>query len=275
MAQDTIIVLCKTLNEAMIASSQIERKHDLNRLFIFLGKRPGRNELSWMAPTDSSFCLERALEWGSEPELLGIRAGLMFASGWDLLFCWASNCPSPQDIEWIRKELKTEGVAKLSNVWGITRDHYILKGLGESTPTISSEQVKKVDSISDGLLLAEALAGNPVELKVALAALKEVVPVTSMAVHNSAIKSDCKPVVDAIANLASFIDEDSPVCILAGEINEDELNVLRTKLPNNGAVIQITKTITLKPYRTISTKDGVKIGLYGKPVTQVQQNPQE
>jgi hypothetical protein len=228
-----------------------------------------------MTQTDSSFCLERALEWGIEPELLGIRAGLMFASGWDLLFCWAGNCPSPQDIDWVRKELKTEGTARLSNVWGLTRDHYILKGLGESVPIMSSEQSKKVDSIHDGLLLAEALAGNPVELKIAIAALKEVVPITTMAIHNSATKSDCKQVMDAVVNLASYIDEETPMCVLTGDINEDELDILRTKLPNNGAVIQISKTIRLKPYRTISTKDGVKIALYGKPVTQVQPLPQE
>ena len=74
MAQDTLVLLCKNLNDAIISASKLERRYDLNRLYIFLGKKPTSKELSWMSNSDSSFCLERVIEWGENAELIGVRA---------------------------------------------------------------------------------------------------------------------------------------------------------------------------------------------------------
>ncbi len=266
MAQDTLIILCKNLNHAIMAASNIERQHDLNRLFIFLGKKPTDKELSWMTGADSSFCLERVIEWGDSPELIGIRAGLMFATGWDLLFCWADNCPSSKDVDWVRKKLNTEGKAKLSNIWGLSRDHYILHGLGEDAQQFSTAEPKQ-NQITTGLNIADALDGKPVDLPTVILTLQEIVALSPLAVHASAIKSG-NDVIESIINAADYIDDVAPLSIIIGEnCDENIVLALRQKIANHGVLIQVSKSLpeyTFKPYRTILAEDGTKIALYGK-----------
>lgn len=266
MAQDTLIILCKTLNDAISASSQIERRHDLNRLFIFLGKKPLEKDLRWMASTDSSLVLERAVEWSDNPELVGIRAGLMFANGWDLIFCWADNCPTNKDIDWVKGQLKSNGLSKMSNIWGITRDHYILQGLGEDNQQFSNTSFQKTDDITNGVLIANALSGKAVDVPSAVAALKEIVILSPLSVHQSAVKAN-DTLTDLIINSVEFLDENAPVSMLVGnECTEDMLTTLKSKIANHGAIIRIAQNIleNPKPYRTINVNDGTKIALYGK-----------
>jgi len=270
MAQDTLIVLCKTLNDAIMASSQVERRHDLNRLFIFLGKKPLEKDLKWMGHTDSSFALERVIEWGDNPELIGVRAGLMFANGWDLLFCWADDCPSSTDVDWVRAHLKIDGNAKLANIWGITRDHYILHGLGENIQQFSSVKLQKNDIITTGLQIANALDGRKVSVQTAISALREIVPISPLAIHESARSNDGvrHAVIEAIVNAADYLDEVAPISVLIGEkCTEENLAILRKTIASHGAIIQVTVTVpqyTIKPYRTIILEEDVKIALYGK-----------
>lgn len=267
MAQDTLILLCKNLNDAIMASSVIERRHDLNRLFVFLGKKPTEKELAWMNGTDSSFCLERVIEWGENPELIGIRAGLMFASGWDLLFCWANNCPANKDIDWVRNKLNTDGVAKLSNIWGLSRDHYILHGLGEDIQQFSQTTNVKQNQILIGLNIADALIGKPVDVTSAIQALQEIVAISPLAIHESAVKSE-NFVIEEIIKVVEYLDDIAPLSIIIGEdCDENTINALKQKIANHGVIIQVSQDIpqyTFKPYRTISINDGTKIALYGK-----------
>jgi hypothetical protein len=267
MAQDTLIVLCKTLNDAMMASSQLERKHDLNRLFIFLGRKPQEKDLKWMGNTDSSFSLERTLEWSLNPEIIGIRAGLTFANGWDLIFCWADNCPTTIDVDWVRGKLKTDGVARLANVWGLTRDHYILHGLGEDIQLLADSTSHESSAIVNGLNIADALDGKPVGIEIAMKVLQEVIAISPLAVHESALRG-LKSLVEAITNTATYIDDVAPVSALIGEdCDEATLVSLKQKIANHGTLIQVATILpayTFKPYRTILITDGSKIALYGK-----------
>jgi len=264
MAQDTLVLLCKNLNDAITSTSKLERRYDLNRLYIFLGKKPSGKELSWMSNTDNSFCLERVIEWGENAELIGIRAGLMFATGWDLLFCWADNCPSNNDIDWVRSKLKTDGVAKLSNVWGLSRDHYILHGMGEDAQQFFIEP--KQNQILTGLSIADALDGKPVDFKIAVQALQEIVAMSPLAVHESAMKSGDE-LTSAIIDSADYIDDVAPVSIIAGYCDENTMSALRQKIAKHGVLIQVSQSLpeyTFKPYRAILTTNGAKIALYGK-----------
>jgi len=263
MAQDTLVLLCKNLNDAIISASKLERRYDLNRLYIFLGKKPTSKELSWMSNSDSSFCLERVIEWGENAELIGVRAGLMFATGWDLLFCWADNCPDNKDIDWLRSKLKTDGLAKLSNLWGLSRDHYILHGLGEDAQQFFVEP--KQNNIITGLNIADAIDGKPVDLTTAVQALQEIIALSPLAVHLSSTQSN--KLTEAIIDSADYIDDIAPMSALVGDCDESTVLELKKKIANHGVVIQISKTppeYTFKPYRTILVNDGTKIVLYGK-----------
>jgi hypothetical protein len=264
MAQDTLILLCKNLNDAIMSTSKLERRYDLNRLYIFLGKKPANNELSWMSNTDNCFCLERAIEWSDSAELIGVRAGLMFATGWDLLFCWADNCPDTKDIDWVINNLKTDGTAKLSNVWGISRDHYILHGLGESTQQFFAEP--KQNNILNGLSIADALEGKSVNSVTAVQALHEIVAISPLAVHESIVGTKDK-LTQAIIDSADYIDDIAPVSIIVGDCAEDVAVALRQKIAKHGVLIQVSQSLPeydFKPYRTIFTTDGINIALYGK-----------
>ena len=273
MAQDTLILLCKTLNDAIMASNQIERRHDLNRLFIFLGKKPQDKDLKWMSNSDASFCLERTLEWSNNPELIGVRAGLMFATGWDLIFCWADNCPSDEDIHWIRNDMKSAGLSKLSNVWGITRDHYILHGLGEESVFQTTFQTAKeieTNNIDLGLNIANALAGLKVNSETAIAALKEIAHLSPLYVHESISQLDEQggKIASLIINSAEYLENDVPVSVLISEsCSESAVIDLRDMIANHGTVISLSKQppeYTFKPYRTILIDNDYKINLYGK-----------
>lgn len=263
MAQDTLVLLCKNLNDAIMSVAKIERRYDLNRLYVFMGKRPAEKDLLWMSSADSSFCLERVMEWGENVELIGVRAGLMFATGWDLLFCWADNCPENKDIDWVRKQIKTDGIVKLSNVWGLSRDHYILHGLGEDVQQFSV--VPKENNIITGLNIADALDGKPVDLNSALQALQEIISISPLAIHDSAVKDET---TNAIINIADHIDNYAPVSMIIGEkCDENTILELKHKIANHGVLIQVCKllpTYTFKPYRIIEINDGTKIALYGK-----------
>jgi hypothetical protein len=263
MAQDTLILFCKNVNDAIISSKKIERKHDLNRLYVFLGKKPEAKEMSWIAPSDSMFVLERAINWSKNPESLGVRAGLMLASGWDLMFCWADNCPDERDVGWIREQIKSGGIARLPNIWGVSRDHYILYGLGEEIQMFDSQTQNSIES---GLNIADALDGKPVDLNVAIQTLQEIVHLSAIAVHNSAANEGF--VVDEIKKITEYIDNEAPVSAIVGEsCTEDEMLILKNKIANHGALIQISKkdsNYAFKPYRVILIKDGTKISLYGK-----------
>lgn len=267
MAQDTLIILCKTLNDAIIASSQLERRHDLNRLFIFLGRKPQEKDLKWMGNTDSSFSLERTMEWSPNPELIGIRAGLTFANGWDMIFCWADNCPTTTDVDWVRGKLKTDGVVRLANVWGLTRDNYILHGLGEDIQLLTSSATPESNTIVSGLNIADALDGKPVSVKIAMQVLQEIVALSPLAIHESAL-TGVKSLTEAITNTADYIDDTAPVSVLIGEdCDEVTLISLKQTIANHGTLIQVANnlpTYTFKPYRTIYITDGTKIVLYGK-----------
>lgn len=273
MAQDTLILLCKTLNDAIMASNQIERRHDLNRLFIFLGKKPQDKDLKWMSNTDASFCLERTLEWSANPELIGVRAGLMFANGWDLIFCWADNCPSDEDIHWIRNDMKSAGLSKLSNVWGITRDYYILHGLGEESAfqtTFQTTQEIETNNLDLGLNIANALAGLKVNTETAIAALKEIVHLSSLYAHESISHLDeqGEKIASLIVNSADYLENDVPVSVLIGDNCPESVVVgLKDMIANHGTVISLSKQpleYTFKPYRVILIDNDYKISLYGK-----------
>ena len=265
MAHDTLVVLCKNINDAIIASSRIHRRYDSKRLFIFLGKKPTTKELSWLTHTDDAFTLEKALDWAVNPEILGVRAGLMFATGWDLIFMWAHDCPSNEDIDWIKSKLKTDGMAKLSNVWGMTRDHYILHGLGEEQ--VSFTESAPLSEAQLGLKIADALDGKPCTPEIAFIALEQTSAISPVYIHPSA-DADKHKLISNMFRLKSIVDNDACVSAVVGEdCTLDELQQCQQKIANHGVVYQLltdTGVATSKPYKTIKLESKDKIVLYGK-----------
>jgi hypothetical protein len=265
MAHDTLVILCKNLNDAIIASNRVQIKHDSRRLFIFLGKKPTNKDLTWMSNTDSAFTLEKAIEWSSNPEMLGIRAGLMFATGWDLIFMWAHDCPTAENIEWIKSQLKIDGQAKLANVWGMTRDYYILYGLGEKESLFIREEPMSEAQL--GLEIANALDGKACKPEIAFVALEKTVAVSPVFIHSSALQEKHQNILGVFKHKVEVDNEACISAIIGEDGTSEDLDTCRSKIANYGVVMQFLTQDAQpcgKPYKTINLVNGDKIVVYGK-----------
>jgi len=267
MAHDTVVILCKTLEDARLADKTIPASVSFNRFFVFLGRRPKDVDLSWITSPDSHICIERALDWSREAEAIGVRAGLMYTTGWDLYFCWADKLPRYSEILLCRGYLQSESIVHGESVWGMRREHFVMHGLDKypSNNTHSSDIVRPMDAETEEIYLGKALRGLPVPPNIAVKAVRELAAVSRM----KGIWHPNDPHLNLIKQIVALgaTDYSTPLSIVvASDTDDKEIEKLRRQIAPNGAVIKVSShpASTMKPYKVVKVENGPEIQLYAK-----------
>lgn len=268
MAQNTLIIICKNNEDAEIASRLIDRRRDTDRFFILLDQKPSTN---FFTPQDITLCLDRILEFSSNAEEVCIRAGLMYAPGWNLLFCLGDNLPSEKEItDMIDYLKKDEQYLRTEKIWGVTREYIVLYGL----PDLYSESQipdNKEDGVSDPIMVSKILIGAEKEANEAtiLQALKEVVPLSK--VSDEAIRKSSSLESKFLLKLSNFAlkkDEQFPDSILIdGKASPEDLTRCLKNVQSTGVVVVATTepknyTSLFTPFRHFRTTSGIDILLF-------------
>ena len=216
MLENTIVILCRNINEAKSSILKIPRIPNMQRFFIFLDESPNKIDLEkTIDKHDLSISLDRMLDWSDSPEKVGIRTGLFYSQGWNILFTLGEDCASIDDIQHIIEKLNAEdgpGYIKEKKIWGITREHAALFGVDELNS--SSSIVNKIEPEEiDPFIVAKLLTTkeNTASAINIAAALNEVIPNNNISIKH--VKRT-NPIYEILLQNINSYDEDFPNLIM-------------------------------------------------------------
>jgi hypothetical protein len=140
----------------------------------------------------------------------------------------------------------------------------------QSQQVIHSKETIEESSIQSDLDMSVALRGFPASWKSIVAAINEVAPMTSVAIHDSAlVNSDYDYFLTNVAALGKNSNSTKPSTVLmSGDVPVDLLDKVRGGLPKRGVVIVATTETQAEelekslPYRSFIHKEGFKVLLF-------------
>lgn len=263
---DTLVIFCKTAQDAIKAAASMPRANDLNRFFVLFCEKPNPQEMSWIKPGDDYLALDRTQEWKKDTDI-GIRAGILYTVGWwNLFFCVADKIPSNEDLSTVRTAMQSNGFSKGENIWGISREHILLYGLDGVLG--KEEEIFVPDTTALDLEMAAGMRGEAVSAEAINIVFREVAPIQSVQIQGDLTTwdIDCKDIANrAIKGIKQGVA--TPSLILAyNDVSDDGLTHLFPRLAPSGVVAIVGKgstKITHKPYKVLRCNNGVTIWLYG------------
>lgn len=267
MPADSLILFCRSAHEALIAAARVPRQSDLHRVFLFVGERPETADLAWIAQPDSMLVLDGLLDAHETPLEVGVRAGLMYAGGWDLLFCYAEQPPSDEDLAAARAALKEGGAVRMATVWGVTRDHVVLNGLDSAYRQAASATV----GVAAELDIDDALRGVAKPWPIILAALREIAPLKSVGPFHGIRFADTahQDKLGELVGLGQRLDLENLDTALLGLNSALQVRQAQASVVPGGVVIVLSPPGTetawaSKPYRTLNVDDGSIVSVFGQ-----------
>ena len=269
---DTLVIICRDIGEAQQAANRLLPSPRLERFFVFLGEKPGDDSLGFLTERDSHITLEGASSWSPNPLHAGIRAALLYATGWNLIFCTGTKPATDGQLSEVLAGIESKGNINLSECWGASREHLALNGFECIFPTaksltISKPEQARLDTSVDAMTLIRAMAGQAVAAHGVLAALGETVPLRAAILDKSVYEPD-EPYMEFLSALAELSQEKNsrfPSVVILGTLSMPFYLTEQVKsMPGTGAVVLLVNEHSSEaeylarhtPYRRFRCSDG-------------------
>ena len=274
MASNLIIIFCRTHEEASYAGAKLGHIENTDRFFIFLGHTPSASEISWMTEADRTMNLERVIEHPLCEEL-AVKTGVIYSNftHWNLLFCWAHECPSKDNILDCLKQISSSSAYYENEfVWGNIRENMIIDGFEAvyRKKQILENQNNQSDSEFDFIM---AMNGIEASTNSVIKSIAETASMTSVGLHPLS-KSNTKFIneIQMISLIAgNFVQENPSTYIICHSGNVSATaETIATLPPQKTAIVfteisdeaSIIASSEIKPYRVLKSKDGFSVLLF-------------
>ena len=255
-------------------------------MFLFLGKAPAFDSLSWLHEDDVYLNLTDSIGLGGACEQLAVRTALMFSEpeAWNIMFCWGWRLPPDSQIDTAAISLNTsQGSYESELLWGVTREKVAVSGFEvayRGVKAASSGSMAKApsgsavgiepDQISQEIELGLALSGHAVSDNGMALAIKEVIGVGAMSLRSRVEGSDQRIALAQIVSQSYELNELTPSTIIyCAEIDKDKLAAARKSLkdiPGGAVVVLNGEKMPLleleRPYRSFTTHSGIHALLF-------------
>lgn len=170
--KECLVVICSSVEEAMEAAAQLPNYNDMNKFYVLNCEVSPTHNFNWLNAQDNHIILGKVSQLGNSAEIC-VRAAILYVPGWwHLLFVYAHDLPSHAEINELKLQIdKSKGFLQKSKIWGVSREHLLLFGLGKifGSGTIRNEQ----ESLQNELDVVKALRGEPASMQAVIEAFIE------------------------------------------------------------------------------------------------------
>jgi hypothetical protein len=266
--QDTLVFLCHSAEEAIVAATKFPRRETLSRFFVFLGCIPAKSFTERLPKTDAYLTLKEEFDSPEQADAMGVRAGIIYANGWNVFFINPTDPPTDEDLVKCVNETRQNQNCFLDTVWGVSKEYVVahsVAAFGGATPKNDNEPTKEPDFTE----VAMAFQGLPCGYDAVSYAVSEVVEMHRASCVANTFDKD-QQFAQMLIKRAHKIDNENPVTVIIGpKGTPEDFKHAQSKIPYNGSVIVLTKDpepflSEAKPYNTFFTKDGNTVLIFGK-----------
>jgi hypothetical protein len=268
----SIIVIINESNQIEQATTIIPKSDNIQRFFIFIGKRPTVGELSFINNEDNYLILEDANKLGQLAIEMTIRAGILYSQANYFNFCLSSSLPSIANIEQTFNKLEQNASRNIIDIItsdktvGISRESLLFSGFNDMYQKIN-DLVNNILNLSSDVQydLSQAISGTPSPEVVIIQAIKEFVLLSEVKIESSNKET---PILKLIKNEILSYSENKPrIIIFTDIIDKSKLKSACNKIPNDGVVIYIVDNLKQleelpEPYQTLKVDTGEIILIY-------------
>lgn len=263
-----IVILCNNLEDAKNAAISLPSYKDVGKFYVFNFDVQENSNFNWMSSNDDYLTLGKAAELGNSAEIC-IRAAILYiVNWWHLIFCYANDLPNISEINNVKNTLDlNKGFVQSSKVWGISKEHLLLFGLGKILG--SGIMTNQEDQLKNDLEVVKALRGEPTNLEATIEAFIEVANVDGMVLqgkmHN--YNTEAKNFVERMIDKFSIVGDDPGVIFISPDISKDGFEMLLNQIQPRtmiAVVDEIDREFYKKEFKKFNCNNKFYVKLYSK-----------
>lgn len=172
---DTVVILCKTADDALRAEQRISLIPNITKFFLFISNEPDIADLDWLNESDIYVYIEKPSVWSKNIIHLGLRMGICYTNGENIYVCESHACPNLKEIEDTRKICDSAiGTHQTSKLLGMSRAYFA------SHYELEITQKESTSKNTLALQCARALKGQESTPEGIVEAIFETAPLTSV-----------------------------------------------------------------------------------------------
>lgn len=242
---DLLIIIISDLEQIVQIIENTPHNKKLKRFFVFIGPKPGSNDLNGITSDDLYLLLENAVQQTTDPYNMAIRAAILYSRANNFLFGTTNSIPNIGQIETTLHELRlnaSQGQLNLivkNNLICLSKEYLLFKGFEELYTEIS--KLTSTESKVDEFELAQALSGKPANEETIIAAIKEIVNLKFVSFPDGGVDDTSDSLIIKLQKISKSLTEENPHVIIHSDIiSLERLEEERNKIPQDGAIIMCT-----------------------------------
>ena len=263
-----LVILCNNMEEAKNAAITLPNYKDINKFYVFNFDTGSTLNINWMSSNDDYISLGKASELGNSAEICIRAAVLYISSWWHLIFCYAHDLPSMNELNDIKASIDlNQGFMQAAKCWAISKEHLLLFGLGKilGSGVLPNDE----EQIKNELEIVKALRGEPANFEATKEAFIEVSNTDGMILQGSMpdYNSRAKEFIEAMTSKFSIVPEEPGLIFISPEISNDGFKMLINQLHHRTMVPVVDekdRTFPAKEYKKFNCNNEFFIKIYTK-----------
>ena len=264
-----LAIICNNLDDALKAAAYLSPFKNIKRFFIFNFILETNSNLNWFNQSDDYISLGKASELGNNAEICVRAAFLYIPNWWHIIFCYANDLPSMDDINFIRDSIDlNEGFVQKGKAWSISKEHLLLFGLAKifGNSIIKNEEEQLMNEFD----IVRALRGEPSTFDAIKEAFIEISNIDGMIYRGNRpkfIHESTNIFIDEMLERFDIVGENPGTIFIAPETSEDGLKLIMQNIDPKTMVCIIDEkpiSMQLTPYKSLNCDDKFFINLYIK-----------